>query len=252
MNADVFGHYPRRGDGFGQLFGWTEYSVYPAYGGAARLPWNWRAGAAGVAPKNGISAPEDGILTAKLGLATVESVPEMPKAAAHPGTRGGKLTQAQMEARAQQRSEDDGPDPRGAAGGSGRRLMRWCGGTTSRCCGWRCICSATSRTRRMCTRRPLSRRIATWGTSGSSARFIRGCTGSSRTFALDQLRRRKSRREDPATVLDASGDEMDLMANITDDRAMAKHRDASWIARWMNERIQDALGKLDAARTDGL
>src|ERR1700759_5562837 len=40
-------------------------------------------------------------------------------------------------------------------------------------------------------------------------------------LCLDQMRRRKSRREDPATVLDASGDEMDLMANITDDRAMA-------------------------------
>ena len=34
-------------------------------------------------------------------------------------------------------------------------------------------------------------------------------------LCLDQLRRRKSRREDPATVLDASGDEMDLMANIS-------------------------------------
>ncbi len=40
-------------------------------------------------------------------------------------------------------------------------------------------------------------------------------------LCLDQLRRRKSRREDPATVIDASGDEMDLMANISDDRAMA-------------------------------
>ena len=40
-------------------------------------------------------------------------------------------------------------------------------------------------------------------------------------LCLDQLRRRKSRREDPATVLDASGDEMDLMANVSDERAMA-------------------------------
>ena len=40
-------------------------------------------------------------------------------------------------------------------------------------------------------------------------------------LCLDQLRRRKSRKEDPATVLDTAGDEMDLMANVTDDRAMA-------------------------------
>ena len=40
-------------------------------------------------------------------------------------------------------------------------------------------------------------------------------------LCLDQLRRRKSRREDPGTVLDAAGDEMDLMANVQDDRAGA-------------------------------
>ena len=40
-------------------------------------------------------------------------------------------------------------------------------------------------------------------------------------LCLDQLRRRKSRREDPATVFDAAGDEMDLMANVQDDRAGA-------------------------------
>jgi RNA polymerase sigma-70 factor, ECF subfamily len=40
-------------------------------------------------------------------------------------------------------------------------------------------------------------------------------------LCLDQLRRRKSRREDPSTILDAAGDEMDLLANLQDDRAMA-------------------------------
>jgi RNA polymerase sigma-70 factor (ECF subfamily) len=40
-------------------------------------------------------------------------------------------------------------------------------------------------------------------------------------LCLDHLRRRKSRREDPATVLDARGDEMDLLSNISDTRAMA-------------------------------
>jgi RNA polymerase sigma-70 factor (ECF subfamily) len=40
-------------------------------------------------------------------------------------------------------------------------------------------------------------------------------------LCLDQLRRRKSRREDPATVLDGSGEELDLMASVQDERAMA-------------------------------
>src|SRR5260370_8903642 len=43
-----------------------------------------------------------------LGTRDVESMPAMAKAAAQSGTRnGGKLTQAQLDARAQQRTEDD-------------------------------------------------------------------------------------------------------------------------------------------------
>src|SRR3984957_5116154 len=62
-------------------------------------------------------------------------------------------------------------------------------------------------------------------------------------LCLDQLRRRKSRREDPATVLDASGDEMDLMANITDGRAMA-NPGRELDRKVMGERIAAALDKL--------
>ncbi len=62
-------------------------------------------------------------------------------------------------------------------------------------------------------------------------------------LCLDQLRRRKSRREDPGTVLDSAGDEMDLMAHVADNRAGAdparelqrKHQHAA---------IQDALAEL--------
>src|SRR3569832_2841273 len=39
-------------------------------------------------------------------------------------------------------------------------------------------------------------------------------------LCLDHLRRRKTRKEDAATVVDAHGDEMDLMANVSDTRAM--------------------------------
>ena len=46
--------------------------------------------------------------TGLLGATAVESLPAMAKAAAQPGTRNsGKLTQAQLDARAQQRTEDD-------------------------------------------------------------------------------------------------------------------------------------------------
>jgi len=40
-------------------------------------------------------------------------------------------------------------------------------------------------------------------------------------LCLDQLRRRKSRREDSSTVVDASGEEHDLLSNLSDGRAMA-------------------------------
>src|SRR6202789_137603 len=40
-------------------------------------------------------------------------------------------------------------------------------------------------------------------------------------LCLDQLRRRKTRREDSAVVVDHSGDEIDLMASVSDDRAFS-------------------------------
>ena len=62
-------------------------------------------------------------------------------------------------------------------------------------------------------------------------------------LCLDQLRRRKSRREDPATVLDSSGDEMDLMASVQDERASANP--ARELARkTMGVAIQSALDEL--------
>ena len=62
-------------------------------------------------------------------------------------------------------------------------------------------------------------------------------------LCLDQLRRRKSRREDPSTAVDASGGEMDLLANITDGRASANPaRDLE--RRTMHMAIQEALNEL--------
>jgi RNA polymerase sigma-70 factor (ECF subfamily) len=62
-------------------------------------------------------------------------------------------------------------------------------------------------------------------------------------LCLDQLRRRKSRREDPATVLDASGGEMDLMANVQDERAMANPA-RELERKSMGAAIQSALEEL--------
>ena len=62
-------------------------------------------------------------------------------------------------------------------------------------------------------------------------------------LCLDQLRRRKTRREDRAVIVDHSGDEIDLLASVSDNRAYAnpaKELDRKLLAA----RIQAALDKL--------
>ena len=62
-------------------------------------------------------------------------------------------------------------------------------------------------------------------------------------LCLDQLRRRKTRREDHAVVVDRAGDEIDLLASVSDDRSFsnpARELDR----KVLGERIQAALGKL--------
>ena len=95
----------------------------------------------------------------------------------------------------------------------------------------------------MFTRRPSSRRIATWETSGLSAAFTPGCIGLSRTFAWTSCGEERAAGKTRPRCLDASGDEMDLMANITDDRAMA-NPGRELDRKVMSERISEALSKL--------
>lgn len=62
-------------------------------------------------------------------------------------------------------------------------------------------------------------------------------------LCLDQLRRRKTRREDHAVLVDRSGDEIDLLAAVSDDRSYsnpARELDR----KLLGEKIQAALGKL--------
>jgi RNA polymerase sigma-70 factor, ECF subfamily len=62
-------------------------------------------------------------------------------------------------------------------------------------------------------------------------------------LCLDQLRRRKTRREDHAVVVDRSGDEVDLLAAVSDNRSFsnpARELDRKVMA----DKIQTALEKL--------
>jgi RNA polymerase sigma-70 factor (ECF subfamily) len=62
-------------------------------------------------------------------------------------------------------------------------------------------------------------------------------------LCLDQLRRRKTRREDHAVVVDRSGDEIDLLAAVSDNRSFsnpARELDRKVLAG----KIQNALEKL--------
>lgn len=62
-------------------------------------------------------------------------------------------------------------------------------------------------------------------------------------LCLDQLRRRKTRREDRSVVVDHQGDEIDLLTTVSDERSYSnpgKELDRKVLA----EKIQAALGKL--------
>ena len=62
-------------------------------------------------------------------------------------------------------------------------------------------------------------------------------------LCLDHMRRRKSRREDQAVMLDSSGEEMDLLSNVSDTRASA-NPDRELDRKFLGESIQAALDKL--------
>ena len=62
-------------------------------------------------------------------------------------------------------------------------------------------------------------------------------------LCLDQLRRRKTRREEHGVVIDQSGDEIDLLASVSDTRAFS-NPGRELDRKVMGEKIQEALGKL--------
>ena len=62
-------------------------------------------------------------------------------------------------------------------------------------------------------------------------------------LCLDQLRRRKTRREDNSVILDHSGGEIDLLSSVSDDRAFSNPA-RELERKVLGEQIQAALGKL--------
>jgi RNA polymerase sigma-70 factor, ECF subfamily len=62
-------------------------------------------------------------------------------------------------------------------------------------------------------------------------------------LCLDQMRRRKTRREDHAVFLDRSGEEIDLLATVSDDRSFSNPA-RELERKLLGQKIKNALGKL--------
>jgi RNA polymerase sigma-70 factor, ECF subfamily len=172
----------------------------------------------------------------------VESLPGMAKAATQTSSRSSKLTPAQVEARAQQRSEDDDlirEAQRGQRTAFDALVRRYDQSVLRLALHM----LGNEQDAQDVHQEAFIKAYRHLGNFRFECSFYTWLYRIVTNLCLDQLRRRKSRREDPATVLDSSGDEMDLMANITDDRAMAnpaKELDR----RVMSLQIGEALDKL--------
>src|SRR6202453_5350839 len=178
-----------------------------------------------------------------LGRTAVESMPEMAKVATQSGTRnGGKLTQAQMDARAQQRTEDDQLIREAQAGQrtSFDSLVRRYDQSVLRLA---LHMLGNEQDAQDVHQEAFLKAYRHLGNFRFECSFYTWLYRIVTNLCLDQLRRRKSRREDPATALDGTGDEIDLLANLTDGRANAKPvRELE--RKTMNTAIQEALDEL--------
>jgi RNA polymerase sigma-70 factor, ECF subfamily len=172
----------------------------------------------------------------------VESLPAMAKAATQPGSRGAKLTAAQIEARAQQRSEDDDlirEAQRGQRSAFDALVRRYDQSVLRLALHM----LGNEQDAQDVHQEAFIKAYRHLGNFRFECSFYTWLYRIVTNLCLDQLRRRKSRREDPATVLDASGEEMDLMANVTDDRSMANPA-RELDRRVMSLKINEALDKL--------
>jgi RNA polymerase sigma-70 factor (ECF subfamily) len=176
----------------------------------------------------------------------------MPKIGAQSGSqseerrassgRGGKLTQAQMDARALQRTEDDDLIREAQRGDRSAfdSLVRRYDQSVLRLA---LHMLGNEQDAQDVHQEAFIKAYRHLGNFRFECSFYTWLYRIVTNLCLDQLRRRKSRREDPATVLDSSGDEMDLMANVPDTRAMA-NPGRELERKAMSESISDALNQL--------
>lgn len=173
----------------------------------------------------------------------VESSSGMSKAATQSGRTGtGKLTQAQLEARAQQRSEDDElirAAQRGDRAAFDSLVRRYDQSVLRLALHM----LGNEQDAQDVHQEAFLKAYRHLGSFRFECSFYTWLYRIVTNLCLDQLRRRKSRREDPATVVDSSGDEMDLLSNISDTRSMA-NPSRELDRKQMGESIQQALSKL--------
>jgi len=177
-------------------------------------------------------------------LGAIESSSAMAKAAAQSGrtSTGGKLTQAQIDARALQRTEDDELIREAQHGDRAAfdSLVRRYDQSVLRLA---LHMLGNEQDAQDVHQEAFLKAYRHLGNFRFECSFYTWLYRIVTNLCLDQLRRRKSRREDPATVLDSKGDEMDLLSNITDTRAMANPA-RELDRKRMGESINDALAKL--------
>ena len=176
----------------------------------------------------------------------VESSLEMPKSTVQSGTRndrtGAKLTQAQIDARALQRTEDDDLIREAQRGdrASFDSLVRRYDQSVLRLA---LHMLGNEQDAQDVHQEAFLKAYRHLGNFRFECSFYTWLYRIVTNLCLDHLRRRKSRREDPATVLDSRGDEMDLLSNVSDTRSMANPA-RELDRKRMGESIQSALGKL--------
>jgi RNA polymerase sigma-70 factor (ECF subfamily) len=174
----------------------------------------------------------------------IESSPAMVKAAQNElrARSGGKLTEAQLDARAQQRTEDDElireaqRGDREAFDALVRRYDQSVLRLALHILGHEQDAQDVHQEAFLKAYRHL-------GNFRFECSFYTWLYRIVTNLCLDHMRRRKTRREDPATTLDTEGGEIDLLTNITDTRAMA-NPGRELDRKRMSQSIQIALGKL--------
>jgi RNA polymerase sigma-70 factor (ECF subfamily) len=170
----------------------------------------------------------------------------MAKPAAQLGTKtdrnGGKLTQAQMAARALQRTEDDDLIREAQRGDRSAfdSLVRRYDQPVLRLA---LHMLSNEQDAQDVHQEAFLKAYRHLGNFRFECSFYTWLYRIVTNLCLDHLRRRKSRREDSATVLDSHGDEMDLLSNVSDTRAMANPA-RELDRKRMGKSIHAALNKL--------